>query len=83
MCEKMQLMRQLQAANFALIETVLFLDSHPGDSQALAYYQEQAAAYEELVAKYEQSYGPLTVYSPYYDGEKWTSEPWPWELEAN
>ena len=38
----------------------------------------------ELVAKYEEEFGPLTLTGDFgNDGYDWANSPWPWEREAN
>ncbi len=83
MNEQQSLMKQLQIENFTLIETALFLDSHPDDRQALDYYEEHLSTYGQLVDQYEATWGPLTICSNYFDSWKWVEGPWPWELEGN
>ena len=38
--EQHQLLMYIDQISFALDDTVLFLDTHPCDTEALAYYQE-------------------------------------------
>ncbi len=75
-----QLMRQIQSVGFAVNDLNLFLDSHPDDKDALAYFKELNRQYAALVADYTQHFGPLTVAdtenSDYFD---WIATPWPWE----
>lgn len=75
-----QLMRQIQNVGFAVNDLNLFLDSHPDDKDALAYFKELSGQYDALVANYTGHFGPLTVTdtenSDYFD---WIATPWPWE----
>ena len=79
-----ELSRQIDAVDFALTETVLYLDAYPEDRRALEYYHALVAEQTRLVAEYEQTVGPLTA-----DGNKntagwdWVKTPWPWETAAN
>ena len=74
----------LRALDFAIQETVLYLDAYPNHQQALAYYHELIAQRKEVADRYESACGPLTVM-----GNKsrtawdWVSGPWPWEVDAN
>ncbi|HPE94673.1 MAG TPA: spore coat protein CotJB [Bacillota bacterium] len=74
------LMRRLQAADFALYETVLFLDGHPDNKKALEYYQRIKAERDRLMTEYAEKYGPLT---PDRVGNQtrwdWVDSPWPWQ----
>ena len=77
-------MHQLRALDFAIQETVLFLDAYPHHRQALAYYHELLEQRKHLIAAYEKKCGPLTVYgNESRTSWDWTSGPWPWEVDAN
>ena len=77
------LMYEIQRIGFALIEANLYLDAYPWDKDALAYFGDMTNKYKELVLKYEETCGPLTVAQNGTDSWKWTETPWGWELEAN
>ena len=75
-----EMMLRLQELSFALKETELFLDGHPANRRALAYYAEQKAEYDLLLAEYEKTYAPITAGAS--DGDtawRWVRTPWPWE----
>lgn len=75
---------ELQAVDFALQETVLYLDAYPDHAQALDYYHQLIDLRRTLMESYEKNCGPITMY-----GNKsrtswdWVEGPWPWEPEAN
>ncbi len=75
-----EMLRRLQAADFALKDAALFLDTHPEDEKALAYYHKTRAEVNEMTRRYEEVCGPLTAAGvqnkQYWD---WIKEPWPWE----
>ena len=76
--------KMLQAIDFAIQETVLYLDAYPDCTHALDYYHTLIEQRKELLEKYEKSCGPVSMY-----GNKsrtswdWVEGPWPWEPEAN
>ena len=73
-------MLRLQELSFALKETELFLDGHPGNRRALAYYAEQKAEYDLLKSEYEATYAPITPNATENDTAwRWVRSPWPWE----
>ena len=73
-------MLRLQELSFALKETELFLDGHPENRRALAYYAEQKAEYDTLKAEYEATYAPITPNANENDTAwRWVRSPWPWE----
>ena len=73
-------LRKLQELSFALIETHLYLDTHPTSRAALDYYRTTKAEYDRLAAEYEASYAPITPHVREADRDwRWVREPWPWE----
>lgn len=80
MNEKDELLKKLQGIEFAMVDLGLYLDSHPGCSDALAYYKNLKAEHDTLKAGFEERFGSLTAGSggntDYWD---WTATPWPWE----
>jgi spore coat protein JB len=84
MNEKQKLMRELQQTSFALYETVLYLDGHSCDSEALEYYKTAREKYECAKKAYEDKCGPICIGGVDTDkGWTWVETPWPWEMEAN
>lgn len=78
------LMRRIRAVDFAIQETVLYLDAYPCDRKALEYYHKLTETREELVAAYQNGYGPLTNCGNESATEwNWICSPWPWEYDAN
>lgn len=78
------LLMEVTKAGFALDDAQLFLDTHPCDSGALAYFKQMSEAYKEAVKNYSAQYGPLTAAlnsdTSYWS---WISDPWPWEGGMN
>lgn len=78
------LMRRIRAVDFAIQETVLYLDAYPCDRKALEYYHKLTEAREELVEAYQNGCGPLTNRGNESATEwNWICSPWPWEYDAN
>lgn len=81
--EKQQLMKNLQTADFALFDTVLYLDTHPTDQSALNYYDKLKQASQSLREEYVSKFGPLTSCDvESFDMFSWVNNPWPWEVDA-
>ena len=78
MCEN-QLLQKVYETGFALDEITLYPDTHPMDTQAMAYYQYAKKANQEAVAAYEKVYGPLLINQVNSGSWTWTVNPWPWE----
>lgn len=77
-----QLLEQLQAVDFVLVELTLYLDTHPNDQDAINqfnHYLGERAKFKEL---YESKYGPLLQFGNSYSGSPWDWKdgPWPWQV---
>ena len=78
-----RLMHEIQEVGFALVDTNLFLDSHPDCKLALEFFRDMQVKYAQLSADYEMEFGPLTAFDTDTEqGWTWVQGPWPWELEA-
>lgn len=77
------MLRRLQAADFAIIEANLYLDTHPTCPNGLEYFRRARAERDAVLREFEAAYGPVTMDNAaaecYWD---WVNAPWPWELEA-
>lgn len=75
-------LRKVQMYSFALVDTGLFLDTHPTNKAALAFFADTQKKYVEAVALYEAEFGPLTADDTDTEtGWAWVETPWPWEME--
>lgn len=84
MDEKSKRMRQLQAANFAAYDMLLYLDTHAKDKKAFNIFKSLVEKTNRLKKAYERDYGPLSAFNSAYSDEfNWLDNPWPWEKEAN
>lgn len=73
------LLRQLQALDFALQDTILYLDTHPDDPKALEYYRDIRARAAETRRMFEMLCGPLEAQNAAGRSWEWINMPWPWE----
>lgn len=81
--EQSRLMRQIYEAGFALDEAVLYLDTHPCEEEALAFYEVYRKLYAKLVKDYTVRFGPLTAEQGSAANQwTWAKTPWPWEMEG-
>ncbi|HHW30505.1 MAG TPA: spore coat protein CotJB [Clostridiaceae bacterium] len=75
------LLRELMAADFTLIELGLYLDTHPTDQEAIALFNSNLQKAKMLRETYERMYGPLTIHTPSNRNVwKWINSPWPWQI---
>ncbi len=78
--------KRLHALSFALVETALYLDTHPNCKRAIAYYDKVKAEYERELEKFEDKYGPVTAMSDSatQNGSwQWINHPWPWQNDKS
>ncbi len=76
------LLQQISKVSFAVDDVKLYLDTHPCDEEAIAYFQKYSHMRNEALKEYAKYYCPLTVDTALYsDCEtwNWTEEPWPWQ----
>lgn len=78
--EKQKLLRRLQAARFAVIESNLYLDSHPTCREGLRYFRGKRDELNRLTKEYEEKYGPITAAASVAEERwDWVSTAFPWE----
>ena len=68
--------------NNILDDVSLFLDTHPDNQEALAYYREVSNLRANALNAYEQQYGPLFSEHVTAGQWDWVTETWPWEGEV-
>lgn len=80
MTERKHLLHEIDKIGFAIDDVVLFLDTHPGDCKAMAFYQECCKRKKHLMKEYQEQFGPLHKDAA-QDGScfSWLDNPWPWE----
>lgn len=78
---RINLQKRLSAAQFAVIETGLFLDTHPNDAAAMEAFKKYVGVYRALYKEYTEKYGPLTQFDSTCNNLSfdWLDNPWPWE----
>ncbi|HZJ77865.1 MAG TPA: spore coat protein CotJB [Clostridia bacterium] len=79
MSQREKMMKKLSAAQFALFEIHLYLDTHPDDLQMLSLHRKYQSKYMLIKKEFEEKYGPLTPANG--QGVEWLKDPWPWDLE--
>lgn len=82
MTQREQMLMMVQAYEFALVEVGLFLDTHPTDQTALAYFKQYRELKHRAEAEFTRMYGPITM--DHMDNDlstwRWIENPWPWEI---
>lgn len=79
-----RLLEQIRAVDFALWETVLYLDVYPHSCDALETYHKLKAQSEALRREYENLCGPMSAGGNQSTASwDWMSKPFPWEYDAD
>ncbi|MFB4166350.1 spore coat protein CotJB [Virgibacillus sp. JSM 102003] len=80
--EYYQLLEEIQAVDFVLVELTLYLDTHPQDYDAIEQFNLFAKQSKELKIKFEKKFGPLMQYGRSYSNYPWDwdNTPWPWQV---
>lgn len=83
-CNRMskdQLFDWINMVSFAVVETALYLDTHPCDGEAMKFYHEVLEMRKNAITEYSNHFEPLTL--DLAGGNKgkweWAMSPWPWE----
>ena len=79
-----KLIKEIQIASFAVVETNLYLDTHPYDEIALDALEKYSEMRKAAIRDYEALYGPIFPFNVSGDDNcyKWVKEPFPWEKEV-
>ncbi|MCR4431488.1 MAG: spore coat protein CotJB [Tepidanaerobacteraceae bacterium] len=75
-----EMIKEIQAVDFAVYELALFLDTHPEDRRALDEHNKMVRKSFQLKAGYEERCGPLRLDSLSQYPYQYVNEPWPWEI---
>jgi spore coat protein JB len=80
--EYYQWLEQLQTVDFVLLELQLYLDTHPGDLQALQQFHGWRERRKLVKSQFEARFGSLhpvdSAGTPYH--WDWGEPPWPWQV---
>ena len=85
MNERMMMKRRIDALDFAILETELFLDTHPHDRRAMQMLCEYRRRRQDEIARYESRFGDYIVTTDDVnpsDHWEWINSPWPWERQV-
>lgn len=79
---KQQLLNTINEVSFAVNDIHLYLDTHPNDAKALAYFHSKSKIRSAALEEYAKYYGPLTIDTAddaHSQSWEWVTQPWPWE----
>ncbi len=77
-----QLLHEIQAVDFVIVELTLYLDTHPSDMAAIQQFNQFALKKKQLVSQYEERYGPMLQFGYSFTQYpwQWNDTPWPWQV---
>ncbi|MBS4203100.1 spore coat protein CotJB [Bacillus sp. FJAT-49754] len=75
-------LEELQATDFVIVELTLYLDTHPGDHEAIQQYNAFVKKSKTLKRQFEKDFGSLTSFGYSYSKYPWDwkEAPWPWQV---
>lgn len=79
--ERLELLLEIMALEFSLIDLNLYLDTHPSDGRALTLFNEYTMRLNDMKKRYESKFEPLTASFPSNCPWSWIENPWPWEID--
>lgn len=76
------LMENIQAIDFVIVELNLYLDTHPEDLEAIKQFNTYSKESRELKKTFEAKFGPLQGFGNSYSTHPWAwvEAPWPWQI---
>ncbi|MBU9736865.1 spore coat protein CotJB [Diplocloster agilis] len=76
-----KLLHYIDMVSFAVDDVLLYLDTHPCDQDALAYFNDYSRMRNDALEEYARLYGPLTVDTATGCSRswEWINQPWPWQ----
>lgn len=79
MDNKKSMLYDIMLFDFAVQDSTLFLDTHPDDADAFAYYKEASNRLQKSKKAYETQYGSLTNREVFGTNYSYIKGPAPWE----
>lgn len=81
------LLMSIYQTGFAINDLTLYLDTHPDDEEALAYFHELSEKRADALKEFEAEQYPLVLDSVTESNSgdywHWADAPAPWEADAN
>ncbi|MGE6258867.1 spore coat protein CotJB [Heyndrickxia sporothermodurans] len=80
--EYYKILEDLQAIDFVIVELTLYLDTHPGDKDAVQQYNLSIQQRKKIKKEFENRFGALTNFGYSYSQFpwEWKNAPWPWQV---
>ena len=82
--DKDALLKQITTLDFMALDLNLYLDTHPGEIEALQMHNTVVDGAKKARKQYETHFGPLTsCYAENLNDWTWADCPWPWQEGFN
>lgn len=80
--EYYKMLEELQVLDFVIVELTLYLDTHPGDHDAIQQYNLFTQQRKKAKKEFEKQFGALTSFGYSYSQAPWDwkNAPWPWQV---
>jgi spore coat protein JB len=77
-----QMLEEIQAIDFVVLELNLYLDTHPDDYAAIEQFNDFSEKSMQLKIQFEQKFGPLMHFGRSFSDFpfNWGDTPWPWQV---
>lgn len=81
MNEQAEMLTYIDALCFACIDLSLYLDVFPNNKDAINLFNKYNSQKKNLMDKYQEKFGPLTLDSDALNAYPWAwnERPWPWD----
>ena len=79
--EQENMLRNIGIVDFVTVEMTQYLDTHPFDTDAIAYFNRYNGMLHQITKEYTAKFGPIRQDMPgnCMDEWKWATSPMPWE----
>lgn len=75
-----QMLEWVSMLGFCALDMMLYLDTHPCDKDAIAYYRQCVNMYTQAKDQFEENFGPLQAKNSTAENcWAWADMPLPWE----
>lgn len=82
--EQQRMLNDIGIVDFTLVDIMLFLDTHPGNQEAMEHFNHFAKIKTKMVKDFSQMYYPLVKeYAESSNEWRWGNAPLPWEGGCN
>ena len=80
--EYYEMLEEIQAIDFVIVELNLYLNTHPDDHEAIRQFNDFTEKSMLLKIEFEKKFGPLMNFGRSFSNYpfNWGDTPWPWQV---